>query len=140
MASKPGGLNERNDEGRERLGRSEVAERDEVVADTFGTLGGRPMPWGKKRVSAPRGTTVAHVQASGERLAEITSGRAISQRGLAVTCKDPPNEAEAEGGGREVVWRMSPYELRRRGNALRGGAGRHRRGGNTSAVQRGSRL
>ena len=38
------------------------------------------------------------------------SGRAISQQGLAATCKDLPAEAKAEGGGRVLVWRMSPYE------------------------------
>jgi hypothetical protein len=43
MAIKPGGLNDRNDKGREILSRSEVAERGLVVADTFGTLSGRPM-------------------------------------------------------------------------------------------------
>jgi hypothetical protein len=53
---------------------------------------------------------VAEVQASRERFAEITSGRAITQQGLAATCEDPLNEAEAEGGGRVLVWRMSPYE------------------------------
>jgi len=35
------------------------------------------------------------------RIAEITSGRAISQQGLATTCKDPARKARAEarGGG-----------------------------------------
>ena len=35
------------------------------------------------------------------RIAEITSGRAISQQGLATTCKDPAHKARAEarGGG-----------------------------------------
>jgi hypothetical protein len=70
--------------------------------------------------------------------AGITSGKTMSQPGLAATGKDYPIEAEAEGGWREMVWRMSPYELRGRGNALRGGA-RHRPGqGNTVAGQRGS--
>jgi hypothetical protein len=32
----------------------------------------------------------------------------ISQQGLTATCKDLPNEAEAEGGRRVLVWRMSP--------------------------------
>ena len=45
------------------------------------------------------------------RIVEITSGRAISQQGLATTCKDPPTEVGAEGGERVLVWRMSPYEL-----------------------------
>ena len=35
------------------------------------------------------------------RIAEIMSGRAISQQGLATTCKDPARKARAEarGGG-----------------------------------------
>ena len=37
-------------------------------------------------------------QASWERLAEITSGRASLQQGLVATCKDFSNEAKAEVG------------------------------------------
>jgi hypothetical protein len=48
------------------------------------------------------------VQAPGERLVEITSGRAISQQGLATTCKDPLTKAATVGDGRDLVWRMSP--------------------------------
>lgn len=48
------------------------------------------------------------VQAPGERLVEITSGRATSQQGLATTCKDPSTEAATVGDGRDLVWRMSP--------------------------------
>ncbi len=65
----------------------------------------------------PRATAV-QIQASRDRLAEITSGRAISQQRLAATCKDSPYEGNPEGGERDLVWRMSPYERRRRGNAL----------------------
>jgi len=36
------------------------------------------------------------VQASGERFAEITLGRAISQQGLATTCKDLPYKVNFE--------------------------------------------
>jgi hypothetical protein len=40
---------------------------------------------------------------------EITSGRSISQQGLATTCKDP--SAKGTGtGGRVLVRRMSQYE------------------------------
>jgi hypothetical protein len=39
------------------------------------------------------------------RVAEIMSGRAISQQGLATTCKDPETEG-ITGSGRELVWRM----------------------------------
>ncbi len=44
------------------------------------------------------------------RIAEIMPGRAISRQGLATTCKDPLTEALTVGGGRDLVWRMSPYE------------------------------
>ena len=78
------------------------------------------------------------VQTRGERLAEITSGRACAQQGLAATCKDHPSEAMPKPGGGQQVWRMSPYERRRRGNALPGGRTCLPRGGNTEARQRGS--
>jgi hypothetical protein len=72
------------------------------------------------------------------RNAEITSGRAISQQGLATTCKDPA--ARGTGAeGRVLVWRMSLEERGRRGNALRGGIRCHPLRGNTSRGQRGSR-
>ena len=48
-------------------------------------------------------------QASWERLAEITSGKAIAQQGLAATCKDHRVEVgDTQSGWRVVVWRMSP--------------------------------
>src|SRR5215207_7517586 len=55
------------------------------------------------------------------RVAEIMSGRAISQQGLATTCEDPARDGRAGGAGRGMVWRMSPYERRRGGNAPPGG-------------------
>ena len=78
------------------------------------------------------------VQTRGERLAEITSGRACAQQWLAASCKDHPSEAMPKPGGGQQVWRMSPYERRRRGNALPGGRTCLPRGGNTEARQRGS--
>ncbi len=71
------------------------------------------------------------------RIAEITSGRTISQQGLAATCKDPPHR-ETEIGGRPMVWRMSLYERRRKSNAFRSGARRRSGKGNTHARLRGS--
>jgi hypothetical protein len=62
--------------------------------------------------------TVAEVQTSKQGLAEITSGRPHSQQELAITCKDPLNEAEAEVGGRESGWGVSSYEQGRKGNAF----------------------
>jgi hypothetical protein len=43
------------------------------------------------------------------RIAEIMSGRAIFQQGLTTTCKDP-RISFVESEGRNLVWRMSPYE------------------------------
>ena len=58
------------------------------------------------------------------RIAEIMSGTAIFQQGLTTTCKDP-RISFVESDGRNLVGRMSPYERRRRGNALPGSAGRY---------------
>lgn len=46
----------------------------------------------------------------------LTSGRANSQQRLTTTCKDPQYKAKAEIWGRDLVWRMSPYERRRESN------------------------
>ena len=50
----------------------------------------------------------------------------------------PTGRGKTEVGGRDWVWRMSQYELRRMGNAVRGDARHLHRGGNADAVQRGS--
>ncbi len=72
------------------------------------------------------------------RVAEIMSGRAIAQQGLATTCKDLARKARAEARGGVVVWRMSPYERRRGGNAPPGGFRGRPGAGNTRSGQRGS--
>jgi len=72
------------------------------------------------------------------RNAAITSGRAISQQGLATTCKDPSARG-TEVGGRVLAWRMSPYERRPRGNALGDGTRCRSLRGSASKGQRGSR-
>jgi hypothetical protein len=78
------------------------------------------------------------VQTRGEGLAEITSGRACAQQGLAATCEDHPREAMLKPGGGQQVWRMSPYERRRGGNALPGGSSCLPCAGNAGTRQRGS--
>lgn len=78
------------------------------------------------------------VQTRGEGLAEITSGRACAQQWLAASCKDRPREAMPKPDGGQQVWRMSPYERRRRGNAFPEGRVCLPRGGNDKARQRGS--
>ncbi len=92
MASKPGGLNVRNDDHLEKVSRSEVAERIIAVSRPVSVSRGRLIPRGKKRASAPRGPAGIEIQAPRERLAEITSGRAHLQQGLAATCKDLSEE------------------------------------------------
>jgi hypothetical protein len=72
------------------------------------------------------------------RVAEIMSGRAISQQGLATTCKDPAHNGHTGGAGRGMVWRMSPYERRRGGNAPPGGFRGRPGAGNARPGQRGS--
>jgi hypothetical protein len=49
----------------------------------------------------------------------MMSGTAILQQGLTTTCNDP-RISFVESDGRSLVGRMSPYERRRRGNALPG--------------------
>jgi hypothetical protein len=53
------------------------------------------------------------------RITAIMSGTTILQQGLTTTCKDP-RISFVESDGRSLVGRMSPYERRRRGNALPG--------------------
>jgi hypothetical protein len=48
----------------------------------------------------------------------IYSEKTDAQQGLAATCKDLIARGTTKGGRRAAVWRMSPYERRRRGNAL----------------------
>ena len=57
------------------------------------------------------------------RITALMSGTAILQQGLTTTCKDP-RISFVESDGRSLVGRMSPYERRRRGNALPGRARR----------------
>ncbi|NIS68555.1 MAG: hypothetical protein GTO12_06265 [Proteobacteria bacterium] len=109
--------------------------RDSLVCRTC-------FPWreadvlGEEMGKGTRGTRRGMGPSAYARIAEIMSGRTISQQGLATTCEDLSYKVEI--GGRDLVWRMSPYELRRRGNALRGSAGRYPGGGNARAGQRGS--
>ena len=130
----------------EHNGMTAVAKTTPAQKSLSGTMReSRPIsPWGRpkscweatgKSTARP---AVTEVLASKERLAEITSGRANSQQGLATTCKDPPYRAVPEIGGRDLVRRMSPYERRRRGNSLPGGSRGRPRQGNSFPGQRGS--
>ena len=84
-------------------------------------------PWGEAGVlgegmdECSRGARRGMGPSACTRVAEIMSGRAICQQGLATTCTDPARDGNAGGVGRGMVWRMSPYERRRGGNAPPGG-------------------
>jgi len=93
----------------------EIEVHTEVAVWVF--VGRRPGPnvgkadasWEETSECTMRAAGVG-AQASRERTAEITSGRAVSQQGLAATCKDPPTKGqpEAAGGFRSDAWgRMS---------------------------------
>jgi hypothetical protein len=101
--------------------------------------GRRPKPSEKKRVRASEGHRGVGGPSAHARIAEITSGRAISQQGLATTCKDSSDEGKPEVDERDLAWRMSLSERRRRGNAFREDPGDPPRRGNTPTGQRGSR-
>ena len=105
-------------------------------------------PWreaevlGEEMGICTRGTWRGMGSVASTRIAEIMSGRSRFQQGLAATCKDYPYK-ESEVGEREWDWRMSPYERRRKGNAVRqdarhlavcGHAGDGQRGSGHSAV------
>ena len=79
--------------------RSEVAERTIVASRPTAPLWGRPMLVGEETGKSTSRATAVQVQACRERLAEITSGRTISQQGLATTCKDPPHEGQPKEVG-----------------------------------------
>ena len=101
-------------------------------------------PWGEAGVlgegmdKCSRGARRGMGPSTCTRVAEIMSGRAIAQQGLATTCKDRAYNGFTGGAGRVVVWRMSPYERRRGGNAPPGGLRGRPGAGNARSGQRGS--
>src|SRR6266496_4293124 len=105
---------------------SKVAAGPEVVGPTLPSAdpvlrcGGGRRPGGKVTGKSPQGQRGRGPSTWGKTCG-ITLGRTISQRGLTATRGGPETRGRAEGDGRDLVWRMSPYERRRRGNALRGG-------------------
>ena len=101
-------------------------------------------PWGEAGVlgegmdKCSRGARRGMGPSTCTRVAEIMSGRAIAQQGLATTCKDRAHNGRTGGAGRAVVWRMSPYERRRGDNAPPGGLRGRPGAGNARSGQRGS--
>lgn len=103
-----------------------------------GPNAGKADVFGEATGTCTQGAAGVGVQTRREGLVEITSGRACAQQGLTATCEDRPSEAMPKPGGGQQVWRMSPYERRRRGNALPEGSACLPREGNADSRQRGS--
>ena len=135
-ASKTGGLNIRNDNDLERQAR---------LKSLSGYCGADP-PGGGGEGRCRRGRNgyehLASHRGTGPGIRGRTRrdnvGKGHLPAGAGSNLQRPAARGHAEGGGRVMVWRMSPYERRRRGNALRGGARHHPGRGNTRAGQRGS--
>jgi hypothetical protein len=118
--------------------RPDRSSRRDAAMRRPGPNAGKANVLGEATGACTLGAAEVEVQTRGEGSAEITSGRACAQQRLAASCKDQPSEAMPKPGGGQQVWRMSPYERRRRGNALPGGTRCLHCCGNAAAVQRGS--
>jgi hypothetical protein len=81
---------------------TEVAVWDIAERRPGPNVGKADVPW-EETSRCTMGAAGVGVQASGERSAEITSGRAITQQGLAATCKDPLTKVATVGRGRVLV-------------------------------------
>ena len=91
--------------------------------------------WEETDKCTTRGAGVG-VQASGERVAEVNVGKGPFPAGTCNNLQRLSAEPKGEGGGRIWVRHMSPYERRRRGNALRGSAvGRRCPGAGNTVLQ-----
>ncbi len=117
VASKLGGQNVRNDNGREKYPAQKSLSGRFCGSPTRSRFSGKADVVREETSKCTSRTAAVQVLASKERLADLTSGRAISQQGLTTTCKDPRYKAKAEVCGRCLVWRMSQYERRREGNS-----------------------
>ena len=78
-------------------------------------------PWGEAGVlgegmdTCSRGARRGMGPSTCTRVAEIMSGRAIAQQGLATTCKDRAHNGSTGGTGRGMVWRIEPVRATTRG-------------------------
>jgi hypothetical protein len=98
----------------------------------------RPTFSGKNRVDAPERHRGVGVRAPMQGLQRERREGPSPSRDWRQPAKTPCPR-ETEGPGRDLVWRMSQYERRPRGNALAGGLRGHPRRGNAWPGQRGSR-
>jgi hypothetical protein len=101
-------------------------------------------PWGEAGVlgegmdKCSRGARRGMGPSACTRVAEIMSGRAIYQQGAGGNLQRPCVQRLCRRRGEGMVWRMSPYERRRGGNAPPGGFQGRPGAGNARSGQRGS--
>ena len=137
MASKSGGLKITNDNDPEMLVRTKLLQADfRSCRPTQEGGEGRCRAGrnGRMHRSGCRGTGPG-IQGKVRR---DNVGKGPLPAGTGDNLQRPTGRGTTEVGGRDWVWRMSQYELRRMGNAVRGDARHLHRGGNTDVVQRGS--
>ena len=92
VASKPGGLNVKEWlQPRNRV-HTEVAVWEMASCRPSCIMGKAVVPW-EETGKSTTGSAGVRAQAPGERCVEITSGRTLSQQGLAATCQDPSAQA-----------------------------------------------
>ena len=139
VASKPAGLN------RERMVTTPKAcDPHEAVSSGIGVCAEPLEGVGEGRSHVGRNGRLHHVGHRGigpGMLGEIRRdnvGKVRLPAGTDNNLQRPARRGRTEAGGRDSDWRMSSYELRRRGNPHRGSAGRIRGEGNAGPAQRSS--
>ena len=139
MASKTGGLKVTNDNGPEIEVPHEAAS-----SGFFFAVADPPSEGGEGRCRAGRNGQMHRSGCRGTgpgiqgKVRRDNVGKGPFPAGTGDNLQRPADRGTTEVGGRDWVWRMSQYELRRMGNAVRGDARHLHRGGNADAVQRGS--
>jgi len=138
VASKPGGLNVRNGDDRETPSAVKSLSGTLREADPLLDLG-KADDGGEETGMCTLRPAGIWAQASWERLAEQRREGPIPSRGWPQPAKPTGYKCRnTKSWWRVLVWRMSSSERRRRGSALRGGAGRHPDASNARGRQRGS--
>ena len=128
--------------------RSEAAERRMWMSRPVDKSGKADASWeetGKSTMMAHRGRPACRAvlgagrgPANQGRTRRDNVGKNLLAAGAVSNLQGPAAEVKAEGGRRQEVRHMSPYERRSGGNALRGDAGRRSESGNARDRQRGS--
>ncbi len=137
VASKPAGLNvEECLQPRKRNPMVKSLHGIDANRRPVHNVGKAKASWEETSMRTARGAGVGD-QARREGIAEVNVGKDHLPAGAGSNLQRPPVEGAGDRG-RDLVWRMSPYERRREGNAFRGGARRLPSRGNTSRRQRGS--